>query len=69
MDCRVSGPGKAGIACRFAHGQDNPGTQNVYFGYDHQGSYADKHQRSLFATMYAIIKIAQQAQWHKKESA
>jgi pimeloyl-ACP methyl ester carboxylesterase len=62
-------PGKAGIAGSFAHGQGNPGKQNEYFGYDHQGSYGDKHQRSLYATMYAIIKIAQQAQWHKKESA
>ncbi len=61
-------PGKAGIAGSFAHGQGNPGEQNEYFGYDHQGSYADKHKRSLFATMYAIIKIAQQAQWNKKES-
>ncbi len=46
----------------------NPGECNEHFGYDHQGSYGDKYQRSLYATMYAIVKIAQQAQWHKKES-
>jgi hypothetical protein len=50
----------------FAHGQGNPGQCNEHFGYDHQGSYGDKHGRSL--TMYAIIKIAQQARWHEKES-
>jgi hypothetical protein len=61
-------PGKAGIAASFVHGQGNPGQRNEYFGYDHQGSYGDKHHRSLYATMYAIVKIAQQAQWHKKES-
>ncbi|SAL70823.1 hypothetical protein AWB71_04315 [Caballeronia peredens] len=61
-------PGKAGIAGSFAHGQGNQGQQNEHFGYDHQGSYGDKHQRSLYATMYAIVKIAQQAQWHKKDS-
>lgn len=52
----------------FAHGQGNPGQSNEYFCYDHQGSFGDVHRRSLFATMYAVIKIAQQAHWHKKES-
>ena len=59
-------PGKAGIALSFAHGHGNPGKCNEHFSYDHQGSYGDKHGRSLYASMYAIIKIAQQAQWHKK---
>ena len=59
-------PGKAGIAMSFAHGQGNPGACNAHFGYDHQDSYGDEQERSLFATMYAIIKIAQQAQWHKQ---
>lgn len=59
-------PGKAGIALSFAHGHGNPGQCNEHFSYDHQGSYGDKHGRSLYASMYAIIKIAQQAQWHKK---
>ena len=59
-------PGKAGIALSFAHGHGNPGKCNEYFSYDHQGSFGDKHGRSLYASMYAIIKIAQQAQWHKK---
>ncbi|PCE33767.1 lipase family alpha/beta hydrolase [Burkholderia ubonensis] len=62
-------PGKAGIAMSFVHGQGNPGQRNEHFGYDHQGSYGDEHGRSLYATMYAIVKIAQQARWHKKESA
>lgn len=59
-------PGKAGIALSFAHGHGNPGQCNEHFSYDHQGSYGDAHKRSLYASMYAIIKIAQQAQWHKK---
>ena len=59
-------PGKAGIVLSFAHGHGNPGQCNEHFSYDHQGSYGDKHERSLYASMYAIIKIAQQAQWHKK---
>lgn len=59
-------PAKAGITMSFAHGQGNPGVRNTHFGYDHQGSYGDEHGRALFATLYAVIKIAQQAQWHKK---
>ncbi|MGN5479805.1 hypothetical protein ACTMU2_31990 [Cupriavidus basilensis] len=51
----------------FAHGQGNTGLHNAAFGYDHQGSYGD--ERALYATMFAIIKIARQANWHKKESA
>ncbi|KVL47639.1 hypothetical protein [Burkholderia territorii] len=61
-------PGKAGIAMSFAHGQGNAGQCNEHFGYDHQGSYGDKYDRSLYATMYAIVKIAKGANWHKKES-
>ncbi len=62
-------PGKAGIAMSLAHGQGNPGQHNEAFGYDHQDSYGD--ERALYATMYAIIKIAKRANWHmnKKESA
>ncbi len=56
-------PGLAGLAMSFAHGHGNPGRHNVRFCYDHQGSYGD--DRALYATMYAIIKIAQKAQWHK----
>lgn len=63
-------PAKAGIdkgvVMTFAHGQGKPGPRNAHFGYDHQESYGDEQQRSLFATMYAIVKIAQQAQWHKQ---
>ncbi|AZQ54979.1 hypothetical protein [Burkholderia cenocepacia] len=61
-------PGKVGITMSFSHGQGHPGKSNERFGYDHQGSYGDAHGRSLYATMYAIVKIAQQANWHKKES-
>ncbi|WP_454732679.1 MULTISPECIES: hypothetical protein [Cupriavidus] len=68
-DLSGAAPGKAGIALSFAHGQGNRGERNSKFCYDHQGSYGDKHLRSLYSTMFAIIKIAQQAQWHKKESA
>lgn len=57
-------PAKAGVAMIFAHGHGNPGKHNNDFCYDHQESYADK--RALYASMYGIIKIAQQAQWHKK---
>ncbi|WP_454742934.1 hypothetical protein [Cupriavidus necator] len=66
--CSGAAPGKAGIAQNFAHGQGNHGQHNLDFCYDHQGSYGDEYQRSLYATMFAVIKIAQKAQWHKKES-
>jgi hypothetical protein len=57
-------PNKAGIAMSFSHGHGNPGKCNTRFGYDHQGSYSD--DRALFASLFAIIKIAQQARWHQK---
>ncbi|AQV93826.1 hypothetical protein BJN34_07965 [Cupriavidus necator] len=59
-------PARAGVAMSFSHGQDNPGQHNSAFGYNHQGSYRDKDGRSLYATMFAIIKIAQRAEWHKR---
>jgi hypothetical protein len=58
--------GKTGVAMVFAHGQGCPGSHNDEFGYDHQEACND--DRALYATLYAIIKIAQNAQWHKKES-
>lgn len=58
-------PRKAGIEMCFAHGHGNPGMANEHFCYDHQGSYGDEYKRSFFATMYAIIKIAQQADWYR----
>lgn len=58
----------ADVALCFAHGHGNPGQQNAHFGYDHQNSYVEEHRRSLYATMYAIIKFAQQANWHTKVS-
>jgi hypothetical protein len=60
-------PEEAGVELSFAHGQGKAGEQNRYFCYDHQGSYGDR--LALYATMYAIVKIARLAQWHKKESA
>lgn len=62
-------PGKAGVALSFAHGHGSPGRHNQHFGYDHQESYGDEHQRSLYATMYAVVKIAQRAAWHKKKES
>lgn len=59
--------GKSGVELVFGHGQGHPGTHNAEFGYDHQENYNDP--RALYATLYAIVKIAQNAQWHKKESA
>lgn len=61
-------PGNAGIAMLFSHGQGHRGAHNKHFGYAHQGSYGDEHQRSLFATMFAIIRMSKEAQWHRKES-
>jgi len=54
--------GKPGVVMSFAHGHDNPGKHNQSFGYDHQDSYNDK--RALYATLYAIVKIAQNADWY-----
>ena len=56
-------PGQANIAMSYSHGHGNPGKHNNRFCYDHQGSYGD--ERAVYATMHAIIKIAQKAQWHK----
>ncbi|WP_238587465.1 GPI inositol-deacylase [Cupriavidus sp. IDO] len=61
-------PGNSGIELSFAHGHDGAGKEDKHFCYDHQGSYGDMHKRTLYATMYAIVKIAQRAQWHKRES-
>lgn len=59
--------GKSGVALVFAHGQSHSGSHNEEFGYDHQNSYND--DRTLYATLYAIIKIARNAQWHKRVGA
>lgn len=62
--------GKPGVVMSFAHGHENPGHHNAKFCYDHQDSYND--ERALFATLYAIIKIAQRADWYpsdKEQSA
>lgn len=54
--------GQPGVVMSFAHGHGGFGTRNAKFGYDHQDSYND--ERALFATLYAIIKIAQHADWY-----
>lgn len=54
--------GQPGVLMSFAHGHGSSGTRNASFGYDHQDSYND--ERALFATLYAIIKISQQANWY-----
>lgn len=59
--------GKPGVELIFGHGQSHPGRHNAEFGYDHQKAYHDS--RALYATLYAIVKIARNATWHKKESA
>ncbi|WP_126283670.1 hypothetical protein [Burkholderia stagnalis] len=48
------------------HGRGNPGQCNENFGYDHQGRYGDEYGRSLHATMYAIVKIAQEGDCMKQ---
>lgn len=53
---------KVGVALTFAHGHGHPGSKNHAFGYDHQDSYKD--ERALYASLYAIIKIAQDARWY-----
>jgi hypothetical protein len=59
--------GKAGVELVFGHGQSHPGRHNAEFGYEHQEDYNDP--RALYATLYAIVKIVQNAHWYKKESA
>ena len=54
-------PGQAGALASFVHGQGHAGSHNDEFGYDHQDSYNDK--RTVFATLYSIVKIAQLADW------
>ncbi|HEX6735426.1 MAG TPA: hypothetical protein VF096_11495 [Azonexus sp.] len=56
----------AGVEMIFSHGQSHPGAHNVEFGYDHQEAYNDP--RAVYATLYAIVKIAQNAKWHTKDS-
>ncbi|MDR2924799.1 MAG: hypothetical protein LBU76_02420, partial [Azoarcus sp.] len=60
--------GQPGVEMVFAHGQGHPGRHNLEFGYDHQDACND--ERALYATLYAIVKIAQRADWYeaKKET-
>jgi hypothetical protein len=48
----------------FEHGNYGPpGRYNQLDGYEHASSYRDAGGRTLFATLYAIVKIAQDAHW------
>jgi hypothetical protein len=44
-----------------------PPRHNEKFGYEHQNSYND--ERALYATLYAIVKIAYNARWHEGKEA
>lgn len=57
--------GKAGVQLVFAHGQGCPGKHNHKFCYEHQNSYND--DRALYASLYSIIKLAQEANWHQQK--
>jgi len=62
--------GRPSVVMSFSHGHGRPGKWNRKFGYDHQDSYKD--ERALYASLYAIIKIAQDADWYptfEQESA
>ena len=48
------------------HGQGNPGYHNEEFGFDHQNDYNDP--RALYASLYAIVKIAKNARWADQKS-
>lgn len=54
--------GRPGVEMSFAHGHGGPGKRNQTLGYDHQDSYKD--ERALYATLYAIVKIARNAHWY-----
>jgi len=66
----VSGeaPGQAGTNASFRQGDQGKGTyagmnhKGKTEGYDHQDSYKDP--RAQWATLYGIVKIAQEANWH-----
>ena len=57
--------GKPGVELAFVHGQGNPGYHNEEFGFDHQNDYNDP--RALYASLYAIVKIAHNAHWAKQK--
>jgi hypothetical protein len=66
----VSGeaPGQVGINASFRQGNQGKGSyvganrKGEAKGYDHQESYNDL--RAQWATLYGIVKIAQEANWH-----
>lgn len=66
--CDRSGaaPGKAGVQASFRHGPQGSGQFNDSIkGYDHQGSYNDKHgARTEWMTLFSIAKISREADWH-----
>lgn len=56
--------GKGGVQLVFTHGQGCPGKHNNKFCYEHQDSYND--ERAFYASLYSIIKLAQEANWHQQ---
>jgi hypothetical protein len=68
-DVSGAAPGDAGVNAIFRQGNQgvgayvNANTSGKAKGYDHQDSYNDI--RSQWATLHSIVKIAQDAQWHK----
>lgn len=55
-------PGAAHAKASFRHGNLGKGAYNKAEGYGHQPSYTD--ERAQWATLYSIVKIAQEADWH-----
>jgi pimeloyl-ACP methyl ester carboxylesterase len=61
-------PGDAGVTAIFRQGDQGMGAyvnankKGKAKGYDHQGSYNDV--RAQWATLYSIVKIAKNANWH-----
>lgn len=56
-------PGQARVKTSFCHGSEGAGKYNETASYEHQESYND--ERARWATLYGIVKIAQQADWHE----
>jgi hypothetical protein len=68
-DVSGAAPGDSGVTAIFRQGNLGAGDyvninkKGKAKGYDHQGSYNDI--RAQWATLYSVVKIAQDAQWHK----
>jgi len=60
-------PGRSGIKASFRHGNKGHGEYNKDKGYEHADSYVD--ERAQWAALFAVIKIAQLADWHPSNKA